>query len=541
MQLGSCFTAASLLPFRSSASSLLSVIALLLAICSVTTAAERPNVVLMMADDLGFSDLGCYGGEIATPNLDRLAAEGVRFNQFYNTGRCWPTRGALLTGYYAQAIRRDQVPGVRSGGRGQRPPWAPLLPSILKPLGYRSYHVGKWHIDGLPCAEGFDRSYYLRDQQRFFSPKVHFLDDRKLPPVQPDSGFYGTTAIGDHAVEFLQQHGREHRNTPFFLYVAFTAPHFPLHALPEDIARYRSKYDRGWEIARAARWKKISQIGLVHGSLSPVEREIGPPYDFPKALKQLGAGEVNRPLRWDELTNEQQRFQAVKMELHAAMIDRLDRQVGRILEQLDSMQARENTLILFLSDNGASAEIMVRGDGHDRSAPPGSAATHYCLGPGWSTMCNTPFRRHKTWVHEGGIATPLLARWPAKIRDTGSLRTAPGHVVDIVPTLVELAGGTLDSESPSRHGVSLAKTLVKNDVIPNRALWWLHEGNRALREGNWKIVAARDDPWELYDLATDRTEVHNLASAHPQRLKAMVAKWERQWTKLQELATSDRN
>ncbi len=494
-----------------------------------------PNIVLMMADDLGFSDLGCYGGEIATPHLDGLAKRGVRFTQFYNTGRCWPTRGALLTGYYAQAIRRDQVPGIRSGGRGRRPEWAPLIPRLLKPFGYHSYHSGKWHIDGMPCAQGFDRSYYLRDQQRFFSPRVHFLDDRKLAPVKADSGFYGTIAIADHAVEFLKEHHGQHRDAPFFLYVAFTAPHFPLHALPQDIERYRGRYDDGWQHVRMERWERVREMGLVRGVLSPVESDIGPPYHFPDALRRLGAGEVERPHPWNELTAEQRRFQSTKMELHAAMVDRIDREVGRILEQLDAMGATENTLVLFLSDNGASAEIMIRGDGHDPAAPPGSAATHYCLGPGWSTVCNTPFRRHKTWVHEGGIATPLIACWPAAIADRGALRNQVGHVVDIVPTLLELAGGwpaAGKSKEPPYHGRSLARALAGSSSPTLRTLWWLHEGHRALRRGDWKIVATREEPWELYDLSRDRTETNNLAERHPDRLKDLVAEWERRWEEL---------
>ena len=209
---------------------------------STASTAERPNVLLIMADDLGFSDLGCYGGEIETPNLDGLARDGLRFTQFYNTARCWPTRGALLTGYFAQQIRRDAVPGlprgIRSGGGGKRPSWAKLLPAMLKPAGYRAYHSGKWHIDGMPLGNGFDRSYYLKDQGRFFYPKVHWEDDKKLPEVKKDAGYYATDAIADHAVKCLKEHAEKHFGKPFFHYLAFTAPHFPLHALPEDIARY---------------------------------------------------------------------------------------------------------------------------------------------------------------------------------------------------------------------------------------------------------------------------------------------------------------
>ena len=502
---------------------------------------QRPNIVLMMADDLGFSDIGCYGGEIATPNLDRLAENGLKFTQFYNTGRCWPTRGALLTGYYAQAIRRDRVPGVQSGGRGVRPDWAPLLSTRLKAAGYHSYHSGKWHMDGMPCGNGFDRSYYLRDQHRFFSPTGHFLDDKKLPPIERGSGFYGTVAIADHAVEFLKGHAREHADAPFFLYMAFTAPHFPLHALPDDIAKYRDQYDSGWQAARKTRWRKIQNLGLVTGDLSPVERDLGPPYDFPAAIKQLGTGEVNRPIAWKELTSEQKGFQAAKMAVHAAMVDRIDQEIGRVISQLESMHSLEDTLVLFLSDNGASAEIMVRGDGHQPDAAPGSADSHLCLGPGWSTVSNTPFRRHKTWVHEGGIATPLIVHWPSRLRENSGLRKTPAHVVDLVPTILEIAQATPgDANIKARpfDGRSLVEAFTKDVTLDRESLWWLHEGNRAIRRGDWKLVAAKGDDWELYNLATDRTETRNLAADHPQQRRALATAWEFQWSQIQLRAKS---
>ncbi len=219
---------------------------------SAAAPASPPNVLLILADDLGYSDLGCYGGEIETPNLDRLAAGGVRFTQFYNTARCWPSRAAILTGYYAQQVRRDAIPGIGGGNAGQRQPWARLLPDFLRPLGYRSYHSGKWHVDGMPVQHGFDRSYALMDQDRHFSPKVHFEDDQKLPPVAPDSGFYATVAIADHAVKCLKSHYAEHAGKPFFHYLAFTCPHFPLQAPSEDIARYRERFAAGWDVLRAA-------------------------------------------------------------------------------------------------------------------------------------------------------------------------------------------------------------------------------------------------------------------------------------------------
>lgn len=509
-------------------------------------AAERPNILILFADDLGYSDLGCYGGEIATPHLDTLAENGLRFTQFYNTARCWPSRAALMTGYYAQQVRRDKLPGIESGGgnRGKRPAWAPLLPDLLEPAGYRSYHSGKWHIDGMPLAEGFDRSYYLRDQGRFFSPQKHWLDDVPLQPVERGSGYYGTVAVVDRAVEQLQEHARKFSDQPFLSYVAFAAPHFPLHALPEDIARYEGHYDAGWEVIRQGRFERQEQMGLVNGPLSPVERDVGPPYHFPDHLQILGPGEVNRPLPWSELTSEQQEFQANKMELHAAMIDRMDQEIGRLLDQLRSMDVFDNTIILFLSDNGASAEIMVRDDGHDPEATPGSADTYLCLGPGWSTSSNTPFRRHKTWVHEGGISTPLIVHWPTGIAARGELRTTPSHIVDLVPTLLELTGTSKprqigESEVPEAPGQSLVPALEEDVRIDRDSFWWLHEGNRAVRVGDWKLVAAKDDPWELYDLSMDRAETNNLADQHPEKVQELEQVWKEQYEQCVELATSD--
>lgn len=507
--------------------------------------AAPPNILLIMADDLGYSDIGCYGSEIETPNLDGLARGGLRFTNFCNTARCWPTRAALLTGYYAQQVHRDALPNLPGGSGGKRQKWARLLPDFLKPQGYRSYHSGKWHIDGPVLPSGFEHSYDLQDQGRFFSPKVHAEDDVKLPPVEPGSGYYATTAIADHCLKCLRAHQQETADKPFFAYLAFIAPHFPLHALPEDIAKYRDRYKAGWDKVRQERWERVQKLGLAEGQLSPVEREVGPPYDFPEAIRILGKGEVNRPLPWDELTEEQRDFQAAKMAIHAAMVDRMDREIGRVLEQLKAMNAFDNTLILFLSDNGASAEMMVRNDGHDPAAVPGSAKSHLCLGPGWSSVANTPFRRHKTWVHEGGICTPLIAHWPVGIAARGELRHTPGHVIDIVPTLLAVAGAQKPAEwqgepIPAAPGISLVSAFTKDGSVVHESLWWLHEGNRAIRVGDWKLVAAKGQPWELFNLKRDRTETINLADQFPDKARELADLWEKETAAMRELAAKSK-
>lgn len=493
--------------------------------------APRPNLVFILADDLGYSDVGCYGSEIQTPNLDRLASNGLRFTQFYNTARCWPTRAALLTGYYPQQIHRDALPELPGGSQGTRQAWARLLPQRLHAAGYRSYHSGKWHVDGPVLAGGFSRSLNVRNDGNFFTAKGNFLDDQPVEPAADESGYYTTIATVDHALGCLQEHQSQHAGTPFFQYLAFIAPHFPLHALPEDIARYRDRYLEGWQKLRGERHARQRSLGLVSTPLSALEREIGPPYHFPDALEKLGPGEINRPLPWEELTPEQQRFQATKMAIHAAMIDRMDREIGRYVAALEQAGLLENTLICFASDNGASAEIMVRHGGHDPNAPPGSAASYLCLGPGFSSAANTPFRRHKTWVHEGGISTPLVVHWPRGISGKGQLRTTPAHMIDFVPTALELAGLPLsptdaDPAAPPFAGRSLLPAFAADAAIERDCLWWLHEGNRAVRAGDWKLTAARDQPWELFNLANDRAEQHNLAGEHPEKVQQLERVWE---------------
>lgn len=511
----------------------------------LSKAAAAPNVVVILADDLGYSDPGCYGSEIATPNLDSLAQNGLRFTQFYSTARCWPTRAALLTGYYAQQVHRDALPGTAGGSQGTRQRWAKLLPELLKPAGYHSYHSGKWHVDGAVLAGGFEKSLNVRNDGNFFTAKGNLVDDQPVEPAADESGYYSTIDTIDHAVGCLNHHTTSYPGQPFFQYIPFIAPHFPLHALPEDIARYRDRYLEGWDLLRKERFDRQTAIGLVSTPLSQLEREVGPPYAFPEAIQKLGAGEVNRPLPWRELTEEQRRFQATKMAIHAAMVDRMDQEIGRYLQALKTHGVFDNTLIVFASDNGASAEIMVRAGGHDPMASPGSAASYLCLGPGFSSAANTPFRRHKTWVHEGGISSPLIVHWATGISDRGSLRTTPGHMIDIVPTVLELAGLTKAVEFegqpiPEAPGKSLVPAFAADVTIPRESLWWLHEGNRAIRAGDWKLVAAKGDPWELYDLSKDRGEQNNLAASLPDKVRQLEQEWQRQTDSFEELTAKTR-
>jgi arylsulfatase len=516
-----------------------------LSIAHAQSPTAKPNILIILADDMGYSDASCYGGEIQTPNLDALAKGGLRFTQFYNTARCWPSRAAILTGYYAQQVRRDTLPGVPSGGAGVRPKWARLLPEMLKPLGYHSYHSGKWHVDGLPLQNGFEHSYSLNDHNRHFAPQDHTEDDKPLPPVKPGDNYYTTTAIADYAIKHLKGHAQQFPKQPFFEYVAFTSPHFPVQASQQDIATYLDSYMAGWDSLRQDRWQRMQAMKIGGAVLPPIERTLGPPYPFPSDIAKLGPDEVNRPLAWTALNLEQRMFQAQKMAIHAAMVARMDKEIGHIIDQVRAMGALDNTLILFMSDNGASAEMMVRGDGHDLAAEPGSGATFLSIGPGWSSLANTPFRRHKTWVHEGGISTPLIAHWPQGIRARNELRTTPSHLIDLVPTILEAVGGKLPAQLnsegiPAAPGKSLLPAFVADVPIARDSLWWFHDDNRALRVGDWKIVSAgKDRPWELYDLTTDRSETVNLAKEKPDKVAELAAIWQRQFDEFLALAKKD--
>ena len=529
---------------------------LLLLLIPSATAADRPNVVVILCDDMGFSDLGCYGGEIATPNLDKLAANGVRFTQFYNTARCCPTRASLLTGLYPHqaGVGHMMDNKGRPGYTGNLNKECRTIPEVLKPTGFRSYAVGKWHVtrhiaaDGpkhnWPLHRGFDRFYgTINGAGSYYDPGTLVRDDTMISPhadrEYTPKTFYYTDAIGDHAVRFVGDHAKDHAGKPFFLYVAFTAAHWPMHALPEDIRKYAGKYDGGYEPVRKARFERAAKLGLIdpHQPMAPGED-------------------------WNKVKDK--RWEAAGMEVYAAMVDRMDQNVGKLVAELKRTGQFDNTLILFLQDNGGCAELQGRTGNKDHpnidrpdqptfpvmkpealtagaSVPPqtrdgypvrmgpkvmpGPADTYVGYGKGWATVSNTPFREYKHWVHEGGISTPLIAHWPKGITAKGELRTQPGHLIDIAATCADLCGAAYPTDAPPLEGKSL-RAAFDNRPLDRGAIYWEHEGNRAVRAGSWKLVAKHDKPWELYDISTDRVEATDLAAKEPEKVKELAAKYD---------------
>lgn len=471
---------------------------------------------------MGYSDARCYGGEVDTPNIDRLDSNGIRFTHGYTTARCGPSRSCLLTGQYAQQTASDIMTP------GKIPDYARFLPEYLKPLGYRSYHTGKWHMRHVTGegGVGFDRSYTMLDEYRFFTQNRHLLDGEPLP--KPEPGYYSTTAIADYGIRFLKEHAQTNAGRPFFLHTCFHAPHFPLQAPQEDIDRYRDRFSEGWDTARERKWQRMRQMKLIDCPLAPLEPGTWTNWNTPDAelLAKIGPGEVARAVPWSTLNAEQKGLQRKKMAIHAAMITRMDLEIGRILKQVEAMGQLDNTLVLFLSDNGASSEQLIRGDGHDSSAPAGSAMTHLGLGPGWASNSNAPFRLHKSWVNEGGIATPWVVHWPKGFRARNTLRHDPCHMIDLLPTMLDAAGANVDEGPAKIAGRSLVPAFQKDGAVRREYLYFNHNHNRALREGHWKLIATGDNgPWELYDLRKDRSEQHDVAAAHPEIASRMAARW----------------
>ncbi|VGO12674.1 Arylsulfatase [Pontiella desulfatans] len=508
--------------------------------CSLSvSASEKPNILLVLVDDMGFSDLGCYGSEIDTPRLDSLAATGLRFSDYYNCARCWPSRTSLMSGYHLEQITGGPHVVAKDKMEVITERLSPL-PALLRQNGYRSYHTGKWHIHTLPkvCGDaGFDHSLAFHNGENHFRPR-HVTEDDK---PYPDQDVYDTDAMADRMIDYLKDHQTNHADAPFFSYLAFYAPHWPLHARQETIRKYDGVYDAGWDVLRKKRLQRMKEKGFPQNwAISPLEPQIEGMgiKKGPDGKMIFGPNEIYNAADWDDLSEDVQAFQSLKMQIHAAMVDDMDQALGRVIDQIKSMGDFDNTLILFLSDNGASAEMYgAYGRGkvvHDPKANMGGADTHLCLGPGFAALANTPFRRYKIWTHEGGVATPLIAHWPKGIDAEvyGRVSDRLGHVIDIVPTLLEVAGvdhPVLDPEAPELTGESFASVFNRETFSTPREspVFFSHSGNRGLRQGDWKLVSAKIDKnsWELYNLKEDRSETNDLSAQYPEKLKELEALW----------------
>lgn len=489
----------------------------------------RPNIVIILADDMGYSDLGCFGGEVNTPNINGLAKDGLRFTNFYNCGRSWPSRSSLLTGYNYQSVRQSSAENRPEG-------WSRAIPQYLATAGYRSYHSGKWHVMELPkmmTDAGFNGSYYFSNMFGNWDGK-EYVNEQPLVRTDDNKFTFSTTEITNQGLRQIKEHEQNFATQPFFLYLAYTVPHFPLQASPQDIEKYKNTYLSGWDKMRQVRLQRMKKLGIYDGKLSVLEPRAKWDYqDENFMLSKYGEGEVFQSGPWDQLTPKQQEFQAMKMAVHAAMVDKLDQEVGRVIAELKRMHQYENTIIFVMSDNGASAEMMIRGRGHDANAEIGSADTHLCLGPGMASLSNTPFRRSKIWVHEGGISTPLIVHYPDGIKAKNEIRRAPAHFIDILPTLIELGGvkmsNVVEPGYPALQGTSLVPEFISDKKALTHPIYFNHQGNKALRIGDWKIVTSEIDNgvWSLYNLKNDRAEQLDLAKKQPERLKTMVAQFEK--------------
>lgn len=518
---------------------------------------KRPNIVLIMADDLGFSDLGCYGGEIQTPNLDTLAFRGIRFMQFYNTGRCCPTRASLLSGLYPHqaGIGRMTMDTGKPGYRGFLTSNAVTIAEVLRNAGYQTGMVGKWHVSETkersseeqlkwlshqasygsfsdttqyPTARGFDKFFgNIWGVVDYFDP-FSLVNGTKEVTTVPKN-YYHTDAIADTAVSYAEAFVADGR--PFFLYVAHTAPHWPLHAPEELIEKYERVYRNGWEEIRNQRYQRMLKLGLIAGNSA----QLSPWMFSDKSWSK------NQTAAWD----------ARAMAVHAAMIERMDQGIGRLISRLRELNELDNTLIVFLSDNGASNEDPAQyGPGFDRAGAtrdgrpvsfplvksrdnmPGPETVHAGIGPQWAHTANTPFRYWKAKTFEGGICTPLIAHWPKGVYQAGAITNEIGHVIDIMPTCVELAQASYPTSFNGQSiipqaGASLLSVIKAGDRTDPDAIFWEHFGSKALRQGKWKLVQlSANDAWQLFDLELDRTETNDVAKQFPDVLARMQLKWE---------------
>ena len=495
---------------------------------------KQPNIVVIMADDAGYSDFGCYGGEIETPVLDKLAANGLRFSQFYNTGRCCPSRAALLTGVYQHQAGMGHMTKDRGlpSYSGTILPNVPTLAERLRQGGYRTMMTGKWHLGTepkqSPIARGFDRFYGTRNFiDSYFTVLEHcpvFLDDKIVLPgtetpvnhLHPDQEWYTTDVFTDYALHFMDEAFKKHSNQPIFLYIAHNAPHFPLHAREEDTKKYRGRFrDTGWDKLRQQRYERMIELGLIkkEWALSPA--------DVPK---------------WDTYDAKLRDELDLKMALYSAIIDRMDQNIGRVIEKLRTAGRLDNTLFLFMVDNGVPGTGVHdwRGLFAKNGRHPETRVDNYSewgrrggwsssSGRGWANLSNAPFRMYKRYTHEGGVATPLIVHWPDGLKDQNKLRHTPSHIIDIAPTCLNAAG----LSTKGMEGQTLLPVFTKDSTQP-RTLFWEHEGNRAVRQGDYKLVAQHNTPWELYNMRKDRNELHDLSRSMPQKaaeLKKLYEAW----------------
>lgn len=499
-------------------------------------AKKRPNILFILADDLGYSDLGCFGGEIATPNVDRLARGGVRFTQFYNSARCCPSRAALLTGLYPHQTGMGNMVGGQAdpkypGYTGRINEGVRFLPQVLNNAGYATLMSGKWHLGQPgPVRRGFEDFYGMVHGFDSFwdsSKYTRLPEGRKARSYRPGE-FYATNAITDHAIDFV--HSARNASRPWFLYLAYNASHFPLHAPKDLIDKYVSVYEQGWDAIRERRYARLRELGLVD------KRWALPPRSIvgPNRVSDVNGWAPKQNPAWDSLEGPRKADLARRMAVFAAMVDSMDRNIGRVLADLEANKELDNTLILFCSDNGACAEWDPWGfDGksgpdntlHQGSdlAKMGQPGTYHSYGSAWANACNTPWRLYKHYTHEGGISSPFIAHWPERIKSRGSINSnVVGHFIDVMPTLAAVAGA---APPHAAEGVNLVPALVGKKIV-RRSLFWEHEGSRAMRDGKWKLTAVGPGGnWELYDMEADRTELNNLAAAQPERVKKMAAEW----------------
>ena len=507
-----------------SSRNIFSLLAALLGLAASVSAGSPPNILVILVDDMGYSDLGCYGGEIRTPNIDRLAANGMKFSAMYNTAKCYPTRACLQTGVYFQRTDRDFANTATLG-------------EVLRPAGYTTLWSGKHHAKFNPVTRGYDRFYGLiGGAQNHFNPgsgpapgqpapaskragNRWSLDEKGGADVKDfiphDPKFYDTDAFTDRALAWLSEYQQTEK--PFLLYLAYTAPHWPLQAWPEDIAKYKGVYDSGYEAVRQARYERQIKLGLVDPKTSPL-----PPMEY-------GRKSGNK---WSELSPEERRLEAMRMEIYAAMVDRVDQNIGRVLQRLEDQGKLDNTLILFLSDNGACAESP-KVDNVDPKAPLGSVASFLSYGPNWASVGNTPWRKWKQDSFEGGIATPLVAHWPAGLKPQAGWNREPVHLIDIMPTVAAVSGAKYPGAStatkiPAPDGVSLLPAFQGQPLARARPLFFQFNRGSAVRDGQWKLVR-QGASWELYDMAIDRTETRNLAAQRPELVRQMDAAWQAWW------------